>query len=83
MPAKPHPQKKRLVLTLLAFGCVLVDLALLGTVVDGLRWVIASVSPFALVGFTAVAILAARTFFFVRSGIHSAREEMRQVAARS
>jgi hypothetical protein len=79
----PSLRRKRFIFGVLTLGCLLVDLVVLAALLEGVRWLVTSASPFTLAGAAAAAILIARMFLFMQAGKRSVREDLPHVAART
>ena len=66
------PKKSRLVLGLIAFGCVLVDAGVLLALGGAITWLAAMTSPYLLGGLVVLAACAARALqFFKQAGMRT------------
>ncbi|MEP7243298.1 MAG: hypothetical protein ABI885_06380, partial [Gammaproteobacteria bacterium] len=61
----PSQAKKHVVWALLAFGCVVVDVAVIGILIEAVKWLLTSTSPFILAALGAFAIMTVRTLWSV------------------
>lgn len=81
LSSAPAPQKKRFVFVSLTLCCLLADVALLAGIFEAARWLIDTLSPFALIGVAIATVLTARMALFVYAGLRNARSQLDQATA--